>query len=179
LHVADKPVSTSNQRYRAQSRTLHSKASSQERDVCCTSARAMTQCFCAEMHSAGAGLLLCPPDGGFGKRLAIPPGISQALEQDGRQERALGLVVEAQAHQRHRLDHAQAVRQTPAKQLAVTHRQEEAGSRLSRPKWATPTPTVWPILTFLQLPICKTVSQRTVDRGAGSFARTGPGSPCR
>src|SRR5919108_1611763 len=42
------------------------------------------------------------------------------------QKGALRLVVEAQAHQRHGLDHAEAICQTPAEQLAVARRQQKA-----------------------------------------------------
>src|SRR5512132_2515012 len=42
------------------------------------------------------------------------------------QKGALWLVVEAQAHQRHGLDHAETMRQTPAEDLAVTCRQQKA-----------------------------------------------------
>src|SRR4051812_40560423 len=54
-------------------------------------------------------------------------GRTRSSVQDRRQERADGLIVQAEAHQRHRLDHAKPVFQAPPEQLAVARRQEKPG----------------------------------------------------
>jgi hypothetical protein len=45
--------------------------------------------------------------------------------QDRGQKRPGGLIVQAEAHQRHRLDHAQTMPQAPTQQLAVARRQQK------------------------------------------------------
>src|SRR5687767_13988658 len=62
-------------------------------------------------------------------------------------------------------------------------RRRGSGVGPSPPAWwarsagPTPTPTVSSILTSLQLPTCKAVSQRTVGRGNADPARRGQASP--
>src|SRR5688572_30827693 len=51
------------------------------------------------------------------------------LVKNRRQESALRIAVLAEAHERHRLHHAQPLPEAPAEERVVPHRHEEAGSR--------------------------------------------------
>lgn len=68
-------------------------------------------------------------------RLDAVPGQGPSSVEDRRQKHLCGLIVETNAHERHWLDYAQPVFQTPAKQLPVAGGQEEAGTQ---ERWCRP-----------------------------------------
>src|ERR1051326_6138334 len=58
-----------------------------------------------------------------------PAGLRNDLEQDRRQVSSRGLVVKAEAHQRHRLQAARAAGEAPAEQLGVARGHQKSGAQ--------------------------------------------------